>query len=328
MKFQQILVLRNPKSTNIELADKHIREIQSLFGATPCTVLDTAPSTLQTYTTLREHKSKLGPRTLLCIAGGDGTVNRVIDFLMAEPGLSQHARKTVLMPLWAGNANDLAHMLNGSVLRMRLPVLFKTGQIARIYPLVCTITDKNGHRHLYHAASYIGFGISAAMSRAINRQEHRSQWWNRLHLSRLVAEIITGFRILFNPDGFTMEKGGEQYELHECSYVNGTRMGKLQPLAASLTERTFLRITVPKKDRHIMALYRWLRGSVRSRSNNASVRKDDFATKDTIWMQCDGEPVKLGKNAQVNIRCSRMPLYVMSTRLHKANARLARRHKK
>lgn len=315
--FKRVVILNNPNSTNSDTAQRHIEEIKKLFPTTPCDVIQTASSTPRTMARLRENREKLGKDTLMCVAGGDGTVNRAVEFLQSDPKLSKNARETVVLPLWAGNANDLANMVNGSMARVRMPALFENAKITPIHPLICTLTDSNGYSRVYRAASYVGIGVTASVARTLNTQTYRAKWRRRLHLGRLVVEIMAVWRTITDFSGFKVEENGVESALYERSYVNGTRMGKLQPLAASLTECSFLQTTVYKKDKHIFGFYRWLRGSTRLASKNTVIDRDQFIALDSIWMQCDGEPIHLEKDTQVTIECSLQPLYVLATKLDK-----------
>lgn len=315
LAFEHIIILKNPKSTSIKLANKHVQEVLELFKDTPSQIIETSQAAPQTYAKLVAIKEKLGSKTLLCVAGGDGTVNRAVEFLQSHPELSAEARKTVLLPLWAGNANDLAHMLNGPIFRMRLPLLFEEAAVVATHPLVCTLIDSGGHRHVYHAASYAGFGMSAAVARVLNDRGHRERWQHRALVSRIMDQAVIVWRTLRDFNGFEIEENGQLQSLHERSYVNGSRMGKVYPLAADLTDRTFLQTTVHAKDKHIFAFYRWARGSIRFTASKATLETSTFVTKDDILMQCDGEPVKIKKGTQINVRNSDIPLFVLSSRL-------------
>lgn len=319
ISFKQIIILHNPNSTNSETASRHIEEIKRIFPDVPCSVIQTASSALKTIERLRTSKNKLGRETLLCVAGGDGTVNRAVEFLQADPELSESARETIILPLWAGNANDLANMANGSLSRIRLAALFDNATPTPIYPLICTLTDSNGYSRVFRAASYVGFGVTASVARVLNDSSHRTKWRRRLYLRRIVAEAIAVWRAVVDFNGFKIEEDHIKSVLYERSYVNGTRMGRLQPLAADLTERSFLQTTVYKKDKHIFGFYRWLRGNTRLASKNTVISHDRFTTEDSIWMQCDGEPIHLEKDTQVVVKCSDQPLFVLATKLGKTD---------
>jgi diacylglycerol kinase family enzyme len=321
--FKHVLVLRNPRSTHIRFAERQTEEIAAQLPDAQCIMLEIGSTVPETYERLRAYKNILGPDTLLCVAGGDGTVNRVTAFLLGDEALPKTARSTAILPLWAGNANDLAHMANGPALRMRLiPTVFAAGKVVPVYPLVCTLAGNNGHTRIYHAACYASFGVSGASAHRFNLTDHRRQWWRRLPGSRFVGEVITVVRTFLTSDGFTLKENGGTSSLHERSYVNGTRMGKLYPFAANLTDQNFVQISIDKRDKHIFAVWHWLAGGMRPKPQHQPSRADSvFTTQDDIWMQVDGEPVKVRKGTRVSVRCSPEPLYVLSTRLARGKRR-------
>ena len=314
-QFKYILVLRNDKSTHVRSADKYLT---GLVSAHPCVTPEVAAvgsSASVTHKRLRAHKELLGPQTLFCIAGGDGTVNRAVEFLLGDDALSAAARRTPVLPLWAGNANDLAHMLNGFAPLTGVAALLRKAQIVPIYPLVCTLVGKDGRQRTHHATCYASFGVTGAVAHRINRHEHRKGWWRRIPGSRFVGEAVATGRTFLSSSGFTMVEDGVEHELHERTYVNGTRMGKLQPLASSLAKKQFLQISISKHDRHVFAAWRWLLRSMRPAPQQQISRESTFTTTGSIWMQIDGEPMKVAAGTRISVRASPVPLYVVSTKL-------------
>lgn len=322
--FDRFVILKNPASTNIRTAERYIAELRKMFPGATFKTIKVGRTPSETFKKLQSAASQLGPRTLLCIAGGDGTVNRVVSFLSGSKKLPAQARRTPLLPLWAGNANDFAHMLNGPAYRVRLPLLFKQSRVTPIYPLECRLADAGGRSQTYYAMNYAGFGATAAVAREINQSEHRRRWWQHLLLSKIIGEVATVGRIVMGSAGFTLEENGAQHSVFERSYINGTRMGRLQPFAASLTEKVFVQTTVFQEDKHVMAFYRWLTGNMRPAPSSKHNRSSTFTTKDSIWMQVDGEPVRVPKNTRITVRCSPIPLYALNTRLAPRRSRDAK----
>src|ERR1700754_3107995 len=108
-RFSSILVFMNPKSTHAAAAQRRIAEIERLMPGTPIAVIETSSEGhAGNQKLVQAHAKKLGPDTLLCIAAGDGTISQIIEAILMSKGLSGKARKTVILPLWGGNANDLA----------------------------------------------------------------------------------------------------------------------------------------------------------------------------------------------------------------------------
>src|SRR5208282_6264938 len=110
--FQKVIFLVNPASTHIAQAMKRINELQKLFPQDVIELTSTSAegreANAQIIVSLAD---RLGPNTLLCVAAGDGTASLVIETLVLSKALSDNARQAIVLPLWGGNANDLAHML-------------------------------------------------------------------------------------------------------------------------------------------------------------------------------------------------------------------------
>src|SRR5689334_6949576 len=114
IEFERCIVVRNPASTNSQRCRRWVSELRQAFPKAQITEVTTLPGgRAANQKLLQAHARQLGPRTLLAIAAGDGTVNMVVEMLFDGGRFSAKALKTPILPLWCGNANDLAHMLCG-----------------------------------------------------------------------------------------------------------------------------------------------------------------------------------------------------------------------
>ncbi len=111
--FNHFVVLVNPASTNAARVEHSISELRRMYPAGEVVVRHTLPTEKANRRQIARWAAGFRPGTLLCIGAGDGTVNLVVEVLLQAPGLSAEARRTPILPLWGGNANDLACMLNG-----------------------------------------------------------------------------------------------------------------------------------------------------------------------------------------------------------------------
>ncbi|HJQ07931.1 MAG TPA: diacylglycerol kinase family protein [Candidatus Saccharimonadales bacterium] len=316
--FKRFVVLRNPVSTNAEQVQRRIQELHELFPETLMDIIETSAAGKDgTRRRLSRHAHLLGPHTLLCIGGGDGTTNLAVEWLVQGKGVPAAARKTPILPLWGGNANDLAHMLNGVMYRGRLKRLFAKAKIVKVYPLQCHLAEQNTEPRVHVAVGYIGFGITAAVALQLNAAEHRHSRWRTVPGVRFIGELITLFQTLLGSTSFAIEEKGNVRHLLERSYVNGSRMGKLRPIATRLTDKTFIETDVHRKDRHVFAIWRWLKESMRPRPTHKISKSSTFSCRDTLWMQVDGEPARVAKGTQVTVSRSAKPFYALSTQTGK-----------
>ena len=74
--FSRLLVIKNPASTNARGAARYLALLRAAFPDADCMVIETRPGGREAnWEHLRTYAGLLGKRTLLCVAGGDGSVN-------------------------------------------------------------------------------------------------------------------------------------------------------------------------------------------------------------------------------------------------------------
>jgi hypothetical protein len=310
--FDHVLILINPWSTHIDAARPRIARLRQLLGDSKVHMLEIGDGPgKSSRELLAKHQKFLGSNTLLCVVGGDGTVNAVIRFLLTS-GLSADAQKTILLPLWGGNANDLAHMLNGPSYRITNKELLRRGKIVPIYPLCCEVTLPDGTAQTYIASSYISFGATAMAARRLNTLIHRNSAWHKVPGGRFVREFTTIVQTWAKVSAFTVEENGMSKPIYERIFINGSRIAKLRPLPLKLTDENFYALTV--KDKRIRALAQYVR-ELLHRPAAESTTEVTFICKDEAWGQGDGETFHVEAGAKVRVYRRRTPFYAWSTRL-------------
>ena len=139
--FDRFVVFTNPRSSERHQANKKVLELIQLFPHVPIETFETATGGAAAYARLlEEHVAELGPHTLLCIAAGDGSINYLIQALLFEAVLPAEVRHTPVLPLWGGNGNDLASMLNGRVSRTTVRMIFEHANVAPVRPMHFRLT--------------------------------------------------------------------------------------------------------------------------------------------------------------------------------------------
>jgi len=311
LSFSRFLILHNPASTHSRQVGKRIKELRELFPSAPIDIIETARNGRQTtIKRLEAHVAGLQKDTLFCVAGGDGTANLVVEWL-AQDTLPGAVQRTPILPLWGGNANDLAHMLNGAAYRVRLRDLFHAAHIVPIYPLRCEITTKQGQTHVRIAACYIGFGATAAVARRLNESDHRSSRVHRIPGGRRILEALTLLRVLMHMPSFDIKEAGDTRRIYERSFINGSRMAKLHPLPVRLTDISIIKTTVDK--RSPATLLRRLRTAGSPIEKTAA--ETTFTCKGAVWAQFDGEPMRIAAGSTVTVNRANKPFYALSLRL-------------
>lgn len=313
--FEQFLVVKNPSSTNAKLAARCIAELRRLFPVIPLeTITLTAQDHEMPYRFLEQYADKLGPSTLVCIAGGDGTAKAVVEALLMSGNLPSEARLSVVLPLWGGNANDLATMINGFGSPGKMKDIFGKGKLMPIYPLECIMRMQRKGRMVRLAACYISFGALANLSRRLNEPPHRKSWLHLIPGGRHLQELATTFGALVESPTFFVTEHGTKQPTFEKLFANGSRIGRLQALPGQLNDNTFYQVDLETKN-PIRVLGRLLEYATGRTPHHKLQRPTRFITHTGTWAQFDGEALFVPERTKVTIKLAREPFYTLSTKL-------------
>jgi hypothetical protein len=317
-QFDAFIIFLNPVSTNTKRAQKRIQELKTSFPAMPLQVVETSPNGREANGELfRRTLKKATGHVLIGVAAGDGTSNAVIEVLMTDPEISDTVRKSPVLPLWGGNANDLAYMLNGPAYKVRTRDILQQGEIVPIFPLFCEMTDKDGKMTTRLAACYTSFGATAYAARRLNDSTYRRNKLNAFPGSRVLLEIIAVVGALIDAPTFTLEEDGGFRLVYDRLFVNGSRLAKFYRTPARLTENSFYKAAVDGKRLSIVIarardMMPWLRQTHPSTVSAQTV----FTTQEPVWAQFDGEVMQVPANTLVAIRPSEKPFFALSTLLN------------
>lgn len=314
-QLDRLIILLNPTSTNHEHAKKYVSEIERLFPKKSTTILQTSPDGKEaTASILREHASILGPRTLLCIVAGDGTVNFIVNFLLTDESLPKKARATVLLPLWGGNGNDMSTMLNGRPGVSKVKKIFEHGQIVKVKPLYCRMMLENQKPALFLAGNCLGFGASGSLCFHLNSKAHRESALLRMPGGTLPQTIATVWSGLNTSSGFDIFESGTQTTIYERTIYNGPVVAKYYHQPVQLLDDYFYMDTWHSKipvTTPLSALLSFQRRTLR-RSKNHYFKKAAFTILSEVWAQFDGEPYKVVSNTKIEIGIYEQPFYALS----------------
>lgn len=312
LTFKRIVTIVNPRSTHAAAALRRQKKIESLFPEAKKLHIELSKNQKSIKDLLIARKTWLGTKTLLCIAGGDGTINTVIEALLKEESLKK-VRRTPILPLWGGNGNDLAVMLNGLALTTSVSKIFSDGKVKAIYPLEC-IVEHDAATVTYLAANYISFGASAYTAKRLNESSHRNSWLHHFPGGRYIKEIMTTMKAFFESPTFSILESGRVRPTYERIYANGSRIARINSLPVKLTDEAFYHIRL--ETRHPLTFFRHLLDVLTRRRTTPKSRKASFTVATLpIFAQFDGEAVSIPQGAKITIRFSRRPFYALTTRL-------------
>ena len=312
--IEKVLIIFNPASTNSKRLNRRINELRKCFPAsTSIEIIETSPKgRVANHKLLVSKKHLLGPGTLLCIAAGDGTVNLVIETLVNDPNLTATMRKTPILPLWGGNANDLAHMLNGYYSLARMKGLLRKGTIIRVYPLKITLQHESNNETRI-AACYVSFGATAFAANRINTPKHRNKSLTNYTVLRLLPEADTIVKAFVDAPRFSLKENGKSKTLFEYAIINGSRIAKLERMPIRLTDNAFYVAKISRK--HPVIILYLLQVLRRRRIGRVTSTNRQFQLIDPVWMQFDGEVKKLHQHTIVKVEICQTPFYALSKRL-------------
>lgn len=312
--FNRLVVLVNPVSTQAARAEIEIARLRDEFGR-KVMVIETAP---ELEVTRRRLLDTIEPGDIIGVAGGDGTVNVVVQTLLSASTPSKIA-KTPILTFGTGNANDLSHILQRDA-RSLVHVL-REGAPASIYPLKCTIRQPGGIPEYRYAACYASFGAIAHAAAYINASEHRGNFFRGLPGIQHLMDAVVITRALRHAGLFAIEENGHEFDVFDRVISNGPRMAKYGKFPVSLTEQEMYVATI--NDNSIATIASGARDLARG------TLPGDFAHDETIdfritqvhegptgnpgfvYAQFDGEGATYPPGTHVSICHSDRPFYAL-----------------
>lgn len=316
LEFDKFVVIYNPVSTNARRSRRRIAELKELFPSKEVNIVETSPDGLEANKKLiAKEAEKFDNRTLVCIAAGDGTVSAVLDSLLASDSIPIKAKKVPVLPLWGGNANDLAYMINGRPQKISVKTIFEQGSIVPIYPLDIVLKTENTVLHKI-AACYVSFGASAYAAQQVELPKNKKKRIHALPGARDMNEIFVVLKALIRTRAFTIMVGNNKWPLYERIFVNGSRIAKIDRLPVKLNEKAFYEASIEKKNLGTLISLLSALKILRNRTyGEITGQKRSFTLNSDTWAQIDGEVQKLTAGTEVRISLSNKPFYVISTKL-------------
>lgn len=307
-------VFWNPASTQAAYGKRRIAELKRLVGKARVVVIESLPGGFEpNKKLLEEYHSRLQEGAVLCVAAGDGTINLVATILLSSTKLSAALHEVPLLPLWGGNANDLANMLNGPE-RTPLENVLQRAEFIRVHPLSCLLEYPDGKKEERFAICYASFGATAYAAAHLNTPRHRRNPLHTIPGYRFISSALAGLNGLLEAPLFIISEGGERKTIYERTFINGSRFAKLNLMSVRLNERTFHMRTLRHKRAGRLASHMWLLGLLHKNSRRLH-RPVAFRCEQAVLAQLDGEVVELPRGTHVTVRISDRSFRALSTRL-------------
>lgn len=316
-RFTRYIIITNPASIDAYKATDRIQEIRELAPDSELIMFDTIPGgSRMNAPRIRQLADKLGEQTLVCIAGGDGTANMIIDILMRDPLLPDSARLSPILPLWCGNANDLAYILSGWPTAHPIHKVMRHAGLIAVKPMLCTLHYVSGETTTRIATCYASFGASAFATKEMEHTLRAHSPIRRFGLSRLGQEFFAASWALLRAPTFAVSENGQTHIIFERTHLNGSRFAKVIGVPLRLTDERFHRATIARK--HPVTFLLHILGLVGDRDlAKKTITCDAFTVHDDVWAQFDGEAVRIPSGTEIEVTIARQSFYALSTRLNR-----------
>jgi diacylglycerol kinase family enzyme len=310
-RFNNCVVVVNPTSSSYDKGQQYIRQLDVIFKNN----IEIIEMRLSDYERpswlITRLNSVLTKNTLFCIAGGDGTVNIIVDSLLRSSAISDSAKQATLLPLWAGNANDLAHMVNGNPPSLVESIL-NSGEIVPVFPLLVTTTNgtKNASKL---AVNYVSLGASAYASVRISSPGHRHRRIYRLPGARNLTDMASVTRAFVGAATFESDIDGLKRSIYDIALINGPRIAKVNRIPIKLSDKNFFEILIVRKHPLILSYLMELFMGITVERHTRTERS--FSINDPTWGQIDGEAIQIPGNTTIEVKPFSRPFNILSTKI-------------
>jgi hypothetical protein len=303
--FSRCLLVVNPAGTSYRRSMKLRASVEKSFDDRHLMTVRLTKAELHSPRHLRRELKKLDADSLLVVIGGDGTVNFVITELLKLTSVTP--KKAVVLPLWGGNACDLAHMLNGRR-RNSAKRIIRRGKILSVRPIEYRLRHGRS-RTVGYAMCYLSLGSVALTARALDKSRFVGLT-AKIPVARLITEVGVGSVALMKAKRFKIEENHKK--MYDLLFMNGPRIAKLYRSPARLSRTGFLEIRASKKHPapviHSLNMLRvWL-------TRPGHTQKSSFRLLDPVWMQADGEVRRVESYTDVQVTTASQPIRLLATK--------------
>jgi diacylglycerol kinase family enzyme len=309
-RFERVVALVNPVSTGgiakgeQSPAARRLAELHASKYGHAVLKLDTLKEPEATQERL--HK-ELEAGDVLCIFGGDGTINTAVKAL-TSPELRR--LKVPILPMWCGNGNDLANMLNGRP--NPAAEVLDNANIQSIRPIAARVRNETGVVNEL-AAVYMGLGAGALGSKRLDTQEHRQRRFYDNPLGRIAYEVPMLLKTFVDSPEFTIEEDGELKNCFDITVANGPRMAKFAKLPVNLFEEQLFAFRVDNKRTLPIARRMLALGMGTPHGEYITDTPWEFTVKDFVPAHFDAESQVLPPDTEVSIRQFETPYYALTS---------------
>lgn len=304
VEFERFVAVVNPVSSQAAHARPRIENLREQFPRAGYVQIDTS---IESERTIDDIVNKVEPGDVCLIAGGDGTIHHTMLALL------ENASTAPMLPLWAGNGNDLAHMLNGNPPRVkRTHELLREGNTVSINPMELAFSGLRTEL----ALCYAGFGMMAEGARLANDATYRNKPGYHWRPVRSVHEARALGPLPFTAQPFTVaDEQGRQRRVRDVTFANGNRIAKYGHPPTELTKREIFHFELPEHANSALWIGKLALGAPAGEYIHLG-EGYNFRVENEVQAHVDAEPfmVPAGTTAHVGIHA--YPIHAVATRRH------------
>jgi cardiolipin synthase (CMP-forming) len=307
-EFTNFVVILNPNSSNARRTLSRVNILRKLLPE-KLTTIRTTKDRKKLYAEIQHCIDDKARKTLLFAGGGDGTLHDVINAVMA----SKHPDNAAVLPIWGGNANDFAYMLNGASYRRKLTQVLKKGRIVQVKPLKISIKNKN-NTFVRYAACYASFGASAFAAHQLDsRLPIKRNWLLSTPAALTIQEIWSVTDAFKKAPEFSAEINGEKITIFEEAFMNGSRIAKINTIPLKLTDNAYYHAHQPNK--HPLLSRRVIQALTGRKFGNITSKPTKLTFNEPVIGQFDGEVERIEKGSEVTVSLSTQAIHTISLKL-------------
>ena len=313
-----IVIAYNERSTRSQRSEQLIHRLRETIPDTPVAVVhigndDTAGNRRKLLASLQ---SAPAGRSLLVVAGGDGTAHFVTSTLL-HPETPPKYRTTPVTVWPLGNGNDFFYSVHSVAVAHDplLALLSPELRSVKIYPLEWHIQN-GGHELRKLSLCYGTIGATGAATVRINEPEHRERRKHTTGLNTLWLDIRQGSSSMWFPKRFTVHANDGTYRAIELQFNNGPLMTMRAHYPVLLSDHAmFFSKTCPNNPLAVGATV--VRMGVGAPAGVRQTKPLHFRLESDgpIHAQTDGEAFELPPEVSFSIGPGKEPIVVWASKI-------------
>ena len=316
--IERVVVVVNEHSTSAKETNKHIEDLKSSgYGSRITKPIETSADPRINYERFSEE---FRDGDAIILAGGDGTAHDGIRTCLND---NLTNKNIWVFPLWGGNANDGARMINGEQGSRTIADILDVAKPVEIHPIRINLKYDAGDEDNRISAFYAGFGLSATVAEKLDKKSYRDQrFYDNPKIRKGFYEPRALMRAYGKASEFvlksTVQDGSTRSNVFlERSFLNGSRMAGRKVSPIEISDRHIFEIAIREKkiDHLVPCLGKVLFGHIPAGRLIEPSDTVSFKTRNSISAHFDATAELIQPGTSVTIKRDERSFFVLSTKL-------------